>query len=192
MWEVQTTIAWLCVYYTDKEMTKFLREHCGATYRPQQIKQWRKNHGIRNGRTGYFNTEKASTGYRIKKGDHISPATEWKKGSRPHNWQPVGTEVISTDGYNLVKIAKSRKWALKSRLVYEKTHPGEKLGADDKIIHIDGNRLNDAPENLRKIKNSVLATVNRLYPLGENVELNTAKISICEINNKLKTQQNKP
>lgn len=91
------------------------------------------------------------------KGLRFSPATEFKPGNTPANKVPIGTEKIryvsKTKSRRVwVKIAEngnSYDWRPRSQLVYEEHH-GEI--PDDFVVHqIDGDPLNDHPENLEAI-----------------------------------------
>ena len=42
-----------------------------------------------------------------------------KKGNRPHNYRPVGSERITVDGFIEIKVADPNKWDLKSRVIYQ-------------------------------------------------------------------------
>jgi len=63
--------------------------------------------------------------------------TMFKRGNRPHNAQPVGTETKDKDGYVWVKIAEPSEWKLKHHVAY-----GEPVPTGHKVIFIDGNKRN--------------------------------------------------
>lgn len=50
--------------------------------------------------------------------------TMFKKGNRPHNHRPVGSERVNADGYLEVKVAEPGKWRCKHRIIWEQ-HNGE-------------------------------------------------------------------
>lgn len=73
-------------------------------------------------------------------------ATMFKKGQMPHNYKPIGTEVITEDGYIKVKVADPKKWKYKHRLIWEQHH-GE-IPPKHNIQFKDGNSLNCDINNL--------------------------------------------
>lgn len=85
-----------------------------------------------------------------KKGIHLSPKTEFKKGQRSLNWLPVGSKTIRLDRNKVkrmwIKIAEPNKWEEYAKFIWKK-HFG-KILKEDVIHHIDGNRLNDNISNL--------------------------------------------
>jgi hypothetical protein len=84
----------------------------------------------------------------IKKGQHISKKTEFKRGQRPHNWK--GKTVYR--GYAFIYSPKhpycsNKNYVSHSRLVAEKCL-GRYLKEKEVIHHINGIRDDDRPENL--------------------------------------------
>jgi len=84
--------------------------------------------------------------------------TMFKRGNKPHNTQPVGTEKKDKDGYVFVKIAEPSEWRLKHHIVY-----GEPVPAGHKIIFIDGNKYNFERENLKLISDADLMRLNTMH-----------------------------
>lgn len=74
--------------------------------------------------------------------------TKFKKGMRPHNWKPEGSERISKDGY--IEIKTNGKYRCKHRIIWEDYHK-EKLHPMDVVIFLDGNTQNMDINNLKKI-----------------------------------------
>lgn len=82
-----------------------------------------------------------------------SGETQFKKGTVPHNYVPVGTEKINVHGYVLVKISDSgtqwERWAFKHRLTWEQAHGPI---PDGHLVNFkDSNRKNCALENLELV-----------------------------------------
>lgn len=82
-----------------------------------------------------------------------SGETQFKKGTVPHNYVPVGTEKINVHGYVLVKISDSgtqwERWAFKHRLTWEQAHGPI---PDGYLVNFkDSNRKNCALENLELV-----------------------------------------
>lgn len=83
---------------------------------------------------------------KARRGKHVSPATEYKKGHRPASWRLVGSESMSR-GYMRVKVAEPNVWRMRSHIAWEKEH-GRSLPKGWIVRRVDGDPLNDAPENL--------------------------------------------
>ena len=126
---------------TDLELSKFIgcticmvRTKCkniGLKKDPEFILAMNKSLGKKLGEAG--------AGYRFEKGhvpgnkgkkieEFMSPevvekfkANQFVKGQKPKNWLPVGSEVITRDGYVQVKVAEGMfQWRLKHRITWEK------------------------------------------------------------------------
>jgi hypothetical protein len=86
------------------------------------------------------------------RGLHVSPATEFKPGNRPHTWQPVGTISIRGDHgapRAFVKVAEPNVWKMRAVLVWEEHHGA--LPAGHVVHHEDRDTLNDSLENLHAL-----------------------------------------
>ena len=86
------------------------------------------------------------------RGRRRSPATEFKKGNHPQTWVPVGSES-KTKGYIRVKVADPNVWRQRSHIVWEEAN-NESLPGGWIVRHIDGDPLNDTPENLKAMPRS--------------------------------------
>ena len=85
-----------------------------------------------------------------RKGIHLSPSTEFKKGQKSIRWLPVGTKTIRVDKTKIrrrwIKIAEPGKWEEYAKFIWKKHF--KKLLKGDVTHHIDGDRLNDSIENI--------------------------------------------
>lgn len=127
------------------------------------------------------------------KGICKSNITSFKKGNIPHNYRPIGSERI-VDGYKVIKIKDPSVWVYKAKYIWELNY-GE-IPKGHCIIRLDGNKLNDNIENLRIIKRSVLAILNKKFSyILKDKELMATCINlselIFELNNKTKKQKEK-
>lgn len=189
--EAQSLVAWFCPTMRDQELADLLRDKLGLEVAAVKIYRWRKTHHIRNGRDSRWQKGHPPTAGCIKKGEHRSRATEFKKGDISYKALPVGTEVRVDKGrgYWKRKIAEPNKWQVRSRWVWEQANGPLKKG--DILIHIDGNPENDSLENLRLINNKVLGRVNssgRFHGrriVKDETEWNQACISIACLEQKL-------
>lgn len=180
---VQDYIAFMCVYYTDFELSKNLSELFDIKCTPNNIRQWRQRRQIKTGRTGGELTadDRRCIEGRIKKGQHISRKTEFKKGHVPSVVYPAGCKRLRSDGYYKIKI--DGKWFTYSRYIWEKHYGPIPEGCV--LIHLDGNKGNDDLNNLRLVKKSVIP-VSRDKMIKNNVEFNNCIVSIIEIEQKIK------
>nr|WP_275901160.1 HNH endonuclease signature motif containing protein [Paenibacillus periandrae] len=110
-------------------------------------------------------------------------ATQFKKGHKPHNYVPVGSERINGDDYVDVKIADPNKWRGKHQLVWEKNNGPIPKGYV--IIFGDGNRRNFDPNNLILISRGQLAIMNKNGLIQNNADLTRTGIIMADIYRKI-------
>ena len=98
-----------------------------------------------------------------KKGIHLSPASEFKKGQKSNKWMPVGTIRTRIDKNkakrNWIKIEEPNQWVLVAVFNWLKnngTIPDGFL-----IHHIDENALNDNVSNLCLVTRSTHINLHR-------------------------------
>jgi hypothetical protein len=72
--------------------------------------------------------------------------TMFKKGSKPHNFKPVGAERITKDGYLERKIANPKTWKAVHILVWQSANGP--VPVKHKIVFKDNNKLNNKLSNL--------------------------------------------
>lgn len=93
--------------------------------------------------------------HRFKKGQdawnkgqymRMHPPTEFKKGQKPHNYRPVGSERITKDGYLERKIADPSKWKAIHHIEWEKVNGP--IPPRHKVIFKIPDKLNVSVENL--------------------------------------------
>ena len=77
----------------------------------------------------------------------------WKRGRKNGGERPIGTPYTDTNGYVRVKVKEGAgRWAIQHVLVMEK-RIGRKLVLGEIVHHIDGDRSNNADENLYLCRN---------------------------------------
>lgn len=102
------------------------------------------------------------------KGARRAPSTEFRRGEKPHNVLPVGSERVRqrhnrTDAPRVwVKIAEPNVWRERARLVYGPAPRGHV------IHHINGDSLDDRPENLQALTRAEHAAVHAGSPNMSN------------------------
>lgn len=141
---------------TSQELADLFENEFNIKLTKQQIKCFRGNNHLNCGLTGRFekghktfNKGKKWNEYMSKESQAKSKKTTFKKGHKPHNYRPVGSERITVDGFVEIKVADPNKWDLKSRVIYQQ-HYG-KIPKGHKIIYLDGNRLNLDINNLKLV-----------------------------------------
>ena len=84
----------------------------------------------------------------------------FRKGDRPKNWKPVGSERINTgDGCILIKVAEPNKWRYKHVVVWEAIHGKAMKG---QVVRFkDSDPLNCDPDNLEAVSRQVHLYLNR-------------------------------
>lgn len=101
-----------------------------------------------------------------------SRATQFKKGNKPKQYYPVGTEMAIA-GYMYVKVAdvvnapKWMNWKLKHRMLWERVHGPIPEGYN--IQFKDGNPLNITIDNLYMISREEQMKVNGVMNLPDDV-----------------------
>ncbi len=115
-------------------------------------------HGLKTGRTGCFEKHGVPFNKGVK-GFNPSPATEFKKGHKPHNARPVGCEQKRGDGYWWVKVAEPNKWREKHVLLWEAVNDPVPKGFV--ILFADQDQDNVTVGNLRLVTRRELAMLNK-------------------------------
>ena len=184
--------------YTD-EMIEFLREVAkGKTYKEitelfnrrfnldvtaKKIKSLLSRKKICTGTLGY--SKKGSIPWnKGKKGFTGANRTSFKKGDKPANWGPVGSERVDKDGYTLIKIAEPKKWALKHRVIWEE-HYKMKVPKGSVIIFADGDKTNLSVENLICVSRNELRVLNQCRLISSVPELTKTGLNVAKIKIKL-------
>jgi hypothetical protein len=140
------------------------------------------NHHMTNGGDGRFQKGHVSHNKGLK-GIHYSPATEFKPGRMPKQYLPIGTEVLSKDGYLMRKIADtkpSRKgWKSVHRIVYEAANG--QIPPRHKLIFTDGDKTNISLDNLVLVSNSQWAIMCKNHLTSPDPELMKAGLLIANL-----------
>ena len=145
-------------------VTDMFNAEFGTDFQVSRIKGIIKRLGLVNGRNTQFYPRQTSWN-KDRKGLRYSPATEFKKGHRPQNWKPVGSERITKDGYIEVKTAEPKTWKLKHRVIWEQHNRPIPKGFA--IIFADSNKLNCDIANLLLVSRAELLLINQ-YGLQKN------------------------
>lgn len=103
----------------------------------------------------------------------------FKKGHVPSSTLPVGSEVVRSDGYVIVKVANPNVWKLKHRLVFEREFgpiPAGKL-----VTFLDGNKSNFDVQNLKLISRKQNQFLNKRHLRFGDQTITDVGVSISAI-----------
>ena len=87
-----------------------------------------------------------------------------------------------------MKIAEPNVWQLKSRHEWERIH-GEKLRPSDKVLFLDKDADNFAPDNLVRVTAAELARINQDNRRGAYPDLNMAAVNLARLKTKAKEKR---
>ena len=165
---------------TNAELRKLVNDTFGTNYTEMQVKGVKKRNHIRSGLDGRFQPghlthNKGKKGYYVPGGEK-----GWfKKGNTPPNHHEVGTEVMNTDGYLLIKIAEPNVWKLKHILVWEAANGPAPDGSV--VLFLDGNHENTALDNLMLITRAELARLNQRGLISSNADLTKSGVMVARL-----------
>ncbi len=167
------------------ELSDLFNEHFGTHKTKVQIATFLKNHGITSGRTGRFIKGQKSWNKGVK--GYMGPnATSFKKGNRPKNWKPLGTERITKDGYIEIKVAERNpytgfptRYRLKHQVLWESVNgpiPAGKI-----VIFLDGDKSNCAFENLVCISRAAGVRLNQFGYMSLPDDLKPSMLALVQL-----------
>ncbi|UBH10103.1 HNH endonuclease signature motif containing protein [Macrococcus armenti] len=163
---------------TNKEMFKMFSEEFGQIISRSRFQKFRKSLGLKSGLTGKF--EKGHTSWNKGKTMKVTgrmAETQFKKGHRPLNYRPVGSERIDKkDGYILIKISDKPEWVHKHRYLWEQHHG--KVPKNHVVIFLNGDKTDIRIENLRLVTRGIHARLNLENGRFENPEATNSMINI--------------
>lgn len=168
---------------TSQELADLFEKEFDIKLTRAQIKSFRGNNKLDSGLTGRFEKGNVSWNKGTKGLTHANK-TSFKKGNRPHNYRPVGSERITVDGFVEIKIADPNKWDLKSRVIYQEKYG--KIPKGYKIIYLDGNRLNLDINNLRAVSYEEELIMNAKGYRFNNAELTNTGHILSQIESKIR------
>jgi len=169
------------------ELTSTFNETFGTHRTATSIRAALHNRKFASGRTGRFEKgqESWNTGTHFTAGGR-SAETRFKKGHKPQTWVPIGTEVLTKDGYIKRKVRDDAapglsrfNWEHLHTLVWEQ-HNGPVPKGHAVCFH-DGNKENCAIENLFLLKRSELCYLNRWGIKNLPTELKPAMRSLAKL-----------
>ena len=191
-------------YYTE-EQKQFLRDNVKGITLKELTKRFNERFGTNKSENSIrcqktkLHLYSGITGGQFKKGDvpankgkkmsaeqyERCKATMFKKGTRPKNYDSVGTEKQASDGYIYIKISdktnvpKKENWKQKHKLLWEKHHGP--VPAGHKLIFLDGNKMNITLENLALVTDAELLIMNRRKLIFDNAEATKSGINVARL-----------
>ena len=173
-----------------KEIQNLLNNKYNLDLTLSQIKGAISRYKLNTGFTGRF----AKNSIPFNKGKKGTCAkgcekTWFKKGNKPINHKPTGSERVDVDGYTLIKIAEPNKWALKHRVLWEKTNG--KIPKGYNVIFADGNKKNINMDNLILVSWSKLLIMNRNNLIKTDAELTRTGAIIADLYKKINEKSKK-
>ena len=167
-----------------REITELLNSTFGTDYTAKGIKGLRARMHLVSGLTGHF--EKGHIPANKGKKGYCAPGSEkgwFKKGQIPHNHVPVGTEVMTTDGYLKIKIAEPKQWRFKHIMEWEKYNG--KVPEGCMISFKDGDHYNCSIENLMCITKAENAILNHQKLRAESAEQTETAVILAKLQHKI-------
>lgn len=171
------------------EMAKRINEQFGTSLNRNHIKRFYAVNKLRSGLTGHFG-ENGKRGNHEFRPSEANIATQFKKGTKPHNTCDVGTTKVKSDGYVWRKIGPGRHdWKQEHILIWEQANGPKPEGM--MIIFLDGDKSNlnldnlkciSKAEHMEMIRSGLRFTEADLTEIGTNI----AKLTVTIRNAKRK------
>lgn len=164
----------------NKELTEMVNEKFGTVYTSAQVKNFKRRNHLSSGLNGQF-LKGHIPANKGKKGKcaHGCDKTWFKKGCKPVNHKPVGSERIDRDGYTLIKVAEPSKWRLKQHIVWEEYHGVIPKGY--KVIFLDSDTTNFDIDNLMLVTDSELLILNRHGLKHNDADITKTGVTIAKL-----------
>ena len=151
-----------------RELVVEFNDEFGTHRSYELIRSFCKRNGYHTGRSGKFRTGSVPHNKGQKGVSYPgSEESQFRKGNRPFNTVPVGTEIKTLErpgkdpGYWKVKIGEPNQWIFKHRLLWQQER-GE-IPKGHALIFIDGNSDNVTLDNLALLTRGELAILNKCF-----------------------------
>ena len=166
---------------SNADLAQMVNERFGLNLTAKQMNTYKKNHKLKSGLDGRFKPGSVPH----NKGKNIGgyEPTQFKKGHKPANHRPVGSERVNVDGYVELKIAEPNKWILKHKHIWQlENGPMPKGHA---IIFGDGDKRNFDIDNLLLVTRKQLLIMNQQRLIQNSAELTKTGVIIADLHSKL-------
>lgn len=176
----------------NKDLTELVNEEFGTHLTVEQVRNYKSRNRLSSGIKTTFKKGQVPFNKGMKQSDYMSAEaiertknTRFQKGQDPINWQPIGYERITRDGYTEVKVRdekgvhSTKNFELKHRVLWEKHH-GE-IPESHIVIFKNGNPQDVRLENLMMVHRGIGAQLNRQGLKSEYPELTEAGVKLIEL-----------
>lgn len=167
---------------TIAELTNAYNAKYNENRSAENIKGFAARQKIYCGRTGYFKkgTVPHNKGIKGWMPGGNAQKSQFKKGQKPINQRPVGSErICSKGGFVMVKVAEPRTWRMKHVIEWEKHNPPLKKG--ECVTFKDNNPLNWHIDNLMLVTRAQLAVMNKFGLCKAPAELKESARTLADI-----------
>lgn len=165
------------------ELAEKVNSKFGLDITAKQMNTWKKNNNVTSGINTCF-VKGQATWNKGMKGLNTGGEEGWfKKGDKPYNYQPVGTERVNGEGYTDIKVADPGVWKTKHRIIWEEVN-GE-VPTGHVLIFGDGDKSNIVLENIILVSRSQLSVLNRFGLIQDDSELTRIGITIADLQMKI-------
>lgn len=172
---------------SSKELLSMFNTHFELGLKLTQIRAFVKNHGLKSGIDCTFKLGSVPFN-KGQKGLGGWEPTQFKKGNRPHNYKPVGTERVNGEDYVDIKIADPNKWRSKHLVVWEQENGT--VPKSHVVIFGDGNRRNFGLDNLILISRKQLAVMNKNGLIQKDADMTRTGIIVANLHMRI-SERNK-
>lgn len=125
---------------------------------------------------------------RFLNGNRDSPVIG-KFGKNNSKYKPIGSEYIdSISGDVMIKVSENN-WIKKKRVVWEQQY--EALKSNETILFLDGNKLNCAISNFKKVSLSEKLRMSRRNLITNNQELTMANLNKLRLEDAINEKESK-
>ncbi len=174
----------------NREITRRFNEKFGLRRTEAAINNQRVKYGFKTTARNYW--EKGHVPWNKGMKNWWAPGcehTQFKKGNRPYNWVPVGSERIAKNDYIQVKVRdlyknSKQNWKGKHIIIWEKHH-GRPVPPGHVVIFGDGNKRNFDPDNLILVSRAQLVRMNQRELIKNDAALTKTGALIADIINKI-------
>ncbi|WP_235775561.1 MULTISPECIES: HNH endonuclease signature motif containing protein [Paenibacillus] len=166
------------------ELTAMFNEKFDVELQPSQMRAFIRNNGLKSGIDARIKPGNVPPNKGKKKLWVGGEATQFKKGHKPHNYVPVGSERVNGDDYVDIKVADPNKWRGKHLIVWEQQNDSP-VPKGHAVIFGDGNRRNFNPDNLILVTRGQLAIMNKRGLIQNSAELTRTGVIIADLYKKI-------
>lgn len=166
-----------------KEVAKAMNNQFGICLNANQVKNYRRNHGLKSGLTGHFEKGRIPHNKGKKYPGMYPNSGQFQKGIKPPNWVPVGTIRYTTDGYPKRKIAEPNVWEHCHRAEWEKCNGPIPKGHS--IVFLNGDKTNWDISNLACLSKNEVARMNQDGLFASDADITRVGIGYTKLKNKI-------